>query len=69
MKLSRNTEVIVKNGSLVKAWDKDLGDRVVGKDYRVKVVEHYVSGDDNVIYWVGRHGHYCGTAFENVKVV
>jgi len=68
MKINRNTKMIVKSGSLVTAWDKDLGDRVVGKDYPVTVVEHYIDGAINMIYWTGRHGHYCGTDINNVRI-
>lgn len=68
MIINRNTKVIVRAGSLVRAWDKDLGDRVVGKNYPVVVVEHYISATENIIYWQGRHGHYCGTDISNISV-
>lgn len=69
MRISRNTEVIIKKGSLVEAWDKKLGNRIVEKNYKVVVVEHYIESNVNKVYWVGRHGHYCGTNIENIRIV
>lgn len=69
MKVHRNTKVIIKKGSVIHSWNDKPGTRVVGKNYAVTVAEHYITKTENTIHWVGRHGEYCHTNFENVKIV
>lgn len=67
-KINRNQKVKILKGSEIKGYGFSGGDlfRVAGRNYYVKVLQHYVEGPRNEIHWQGRHGNWFYTDIKNV---